>query len=143
MQLTLDLKKISFKISQLQKNYLWPDTILVCKNGSLQLIDLSKRASLLLNLYKSLKEGGGLLIFEKTRQNNTRTNDILNQLYTDFKLKKISKDENYYRFKIIGNIVRDICNSLNKNRYKITIDTSEKIFTICKQMIYNYYLLES
>ena len=64
-------------------------------------------------------------------------------IYTDFKLKKISKDENYYRFKIIGNIVRDICNSLNKIRYKITIETSEGIFTICKQMIYNYYQLES
>lgn len=64
-------------------------------------------------------------------------------IYTDFKLKKISKDENYYRFKIIGNIVRDICNSLNKIRYKITIETSEEIFTICKKMIYNYYQLES
>ena len=59
---------------------------LVIMYYTLQFIDLSKRASLLLNLYKSLKEGGGLLIFEKTRQNNPRTNDILNQLYTDFKL---------------------------------------------------------
>ena len=27
-----------------------------------------------------------MLLFEKTRQDNPRTNDILNQLYTDFKL---------------------------------------------------------
>lgn len=64
-------------------------------------------------------------------------------IYTDFKLKKISKNENYYRFKIIGNIVRDICNSLNKKNYKITIDTSYELFTICKQMIYNHYHLTS
>ena len=54
---------------------------------TLQFIDIGKRASLLTNLYKSLNAGGGLLIFEKTRQNNPRANDILNQLYTDFKLK--------------------------------------------------------
>lgn len=53
---------------------------------TLQFIQIDKRANLLLSLYKSLKKGGGLLLFEKTRQDNPRANDILNQLYTDFKL---------------------------------------------------------
>jgi len=64
-------------------------------------------------------------------------------IYTDFKLKKITSNENFYNFKSMGNVLRDICNSLNKVYFKITVDTSSMIFNICKQMIYNYYQLES
>ena len=44
-------------------NYTYKASDLVVMYYTLQFIDLSKRASLLRNLYKSLKEGGGLLIF--------------------------------------------------------------------------------
>ena len=64
-------------------------------------------------------------------------------LYEDFKLQKISSSLNYYRFKKIGSILKDICNSLNKNEFKITIKTSFQLFQKCKQMIYNFYQLEA
>lgn len=64
-------------------------------------------------------------------------------IYEDFKLQKISSNLNYYRFKKIGSILKDICNSLNKQEFKITIQTSLQLFQKCKQMIYNFYHLES
>ena len=79
-------KNLNFK-KENAIDHVYKSCDLVILYYTLQFVDLSKRAGLLLNLYKSLKEGGGLLIFEKTRQDNPRTNDILNQLYTDFKLK--------------------------------------------------------
>ncbi len=54
---------------------------------TLQFIDIDRRSELIANIFECLKEGGGLLLFEKSRQKNSRTNDILNQLYIDYKLK--------------------------------------------------------
>ena len=67
-------------------DYKYKTCDLVILYYTLQFIQIDKRENLLLSLYKSLKKGGGLLLFEKTRQDNPRANDILNQLYTDFKL---------------------------------------------------------
>ena len=67
-------------------DYKYKTCDLVILYYTLQFIQIDKRENLLLSLYKSLKKGGGLLLFEKTRQGNPRANDILNQLYTDFKL---------------------------------------------------------
>ena len=64
-------------------------------------------------------------------------------IYEDFKLQKISSSRNYNRFKQIGNVLKDICNSLNKNEFKITIHTGVQLFQKCKQMIYNFYQLEA
>ena len=67
--------------------YKYKSCDLVILYYTLHFIGISKRRILLKNIYDSLKEGGALVLFEKSRQTNTRINDILNQLYIDFKLK--------------------------------------------------------
>ena len=64
-------------------------------------------------------------------------------VYQDFKLHKISSEMNYYRFKKIGNVLRDICNSLNQTYFSITIKTSLFIFHQCQSLILKYYHFES
>ncbi len=39
-------------------------------------------------IYKSLNPGGGFILVEKIRSSDPQFEDILNQLYFDFKLKK-------------------------------------------------------
>ena len=64
-------------------------------------------------------------------------------VYQDFKNHKLSSPMNYYRFKKIGNVLRDICNSLSKTYFSITIKTSLSIFQQCQSLILKYYHFES
>ena len=47
-----------------------------------------ERTSLLKKIYNSLEHGGALISVEKIRSSSSQFEDILNQLYFDFKLKQ-------------------------------------------------------
>jgi len=55
---------------------------------SVQFIRPSVRQTLINKLYQSLSWGGGLLLFEKVRGADARFQDILTNLYMDYKIRK-------------------------------------------------------
>ena len=81
-----DIKNLVYK-KENATEHKYKNCDLVILYYTLHFIEISKRRTLLKNIYDSLKEGGALLLFEKSRQRDTRINDVLNQLYIDFKLK--------------------------------------------------------
>ena len=57
-------------------------------------LNLSQRKSLLKKIYKSLNIGGALIFIDKINSNNSQLQDMLNQIYFDFKLdNKLSKSQ--------------------------------------------------
>lgn len=59
---------------------------LVTSYYTIQFIRPSVRQDVFDKIYKSLKWGGGLLLFEKVRANDARFQDIMTGLYTDLSL---------------------------------------------------------
>ena len=55
---------------------------------TIQFIDTKYRQSIINKIYKSLNWGGAFIIFEKVRASDARFQDIFNQIYLEFKLKK-------------------------------------------------------
>ncbi len=51
-------------------------------------LNLNQREKLLKKIYKSLNSGGAFICVEKIRAKNSNFEDILNQMYFDFKLTK-------------------------------------------------------
>lgn len=51
-------------------------------------IDIDNREKLIRKIYNSLKVGGGFILVEKIRASDSQFEDILNQLYFDFKLRQ-------------------------------------------------------
>ena len=58
---------------------------LVISYYTLQFIPLPERQRLLRRIYDSLNPGGALILYEKTLGDNARVQDMLTQLYFDFK----------------------------------------------------------
>ena len=56
-------------------------------------LNLDQRKSLLKKIYKSLNSGGAFICVEKIRAKNSYFEDILNQMYFDFKLSKNLSEE--------------------------------------------------
>lgn len=59
---------------------------LVVSHYTLQFLVLSERAELLGRVYDALKPGGALVVFEKVLEPSSPLQDLIGQLYTDFKL---------------------------------------------------------
>ena len=55
---------------------------------TIQFIHPSKRQALFNKIYKSLKWGGAFLMFEKVRANDARFQDMMSQIYMDYKIKQ-------------------------------------------------------
>ena len=55
---------------------------------TIQFIHPSKRQALFNKIYKSLKWGGAFLMFEKVRANDARFQDMMTQIYMDYKIKQ-------------------------------------------------------
>ena len=56
-------------------------------------LNLDQRKALLKKIYKSLNSGGAFICVEKIRAKNSYFEDILNQMYFDFKLSKNLSEE--------------------------------------------------
>ena len=56
-------------------------------------LNLEQRKDLLRKIYKSLNSGGAFICVEKIRAKNSYFEDILNQMYFDFKLSKNLSEE--------------------------------------------------
>ena len=55
---------------------------------TIQFIHPSKRQALFNKIYKSLKWGGAFLMFEKVRANDARFQDMMSQIYMDYKIQQ-------------------------------------------------------
>ena len=56
-----------------------------------------------------------------------------------YKQNKINQQKNYQFILHIGNVCKDICNSLHKKTFMITIQSSMTIFQKCKELLYKYH----
>ncbi len=78
------------------KNFKLKKCDFVSSYYTLQFIKPKFRQKIFDEIYKSLNHGGGFIIFEKVRGNDARFQDILTQVYHEFKLNQgISKNEIY------------------------------------------------
>ncbi len=66
-------------------NYVFEDATLVVSYYTLQFIPLKIRQQVLLSIYQALAPGGALIIYEKTNGEGAHIQDMLTQLYFDFK----------------------------------------------------------
>ncbi len=80
-------KKISF-LNEDVMNYKFPKTSIVISYYTMQFIHPSVRQNVFDKIYKSLNWGGAFILFEKVRGPDARFQDIMNQLYIDYKLRK-------------------------------------------------------
>ena len=61
----------------------------------------------------------------------------------EYKSNKITNEQSYIFFIQIGNVCRDICNSLPKVTFKLIIENCLIIFNKCKDIVNKYYCIES
>ena len=61
----------------------------------------------------------------------------------EYKSNKITNEQSYIFFIQIGNVCRDICNSLPKVTFKLIIENCLIIFNKCKDIVNKYYFIES
>lgn len=80
-----NLKKVTFVNKKLE-NYKIPKSDLIISYYTLQFIKPNLRQKILKNIYNSLNWGGALILFEKTRSEDARFQDLITQLYNEFKL---------------------------------------------------------
>ena len=80
-------KKISF-LNEDVLNYKFPKTSIIISYYTMQFIHPSVRQDVFNKIYSSLNWGGAFILFEKVRGPDARFQDIMNQLYIDYKLRK-------------------------------------------------------
>lgn len=94
--------KIEFTKSSLE-NFKFEKNDLIFSLYTLQFVSPSKRQKIYNNIYKSLNQAGGFILFEKIRSPNAKFQDIMNFLYFDYKYsqgltkKEILNKENLLR----------------------------------------------
>tara|TARA_B100000767_G_scaffold268922_1_gene289967 strand:- start:701 stop:1447 length:747 start_codon:yes stop_codon:yes gene_type:complete len=81
-----NIKNIKF-INKKIENYKIPKSDLIISYYTLQFIKPNKRQEILKMIYNSLNWGGAFIIFEKTRSEDARFQDLTTQLYYEFKLE--------------------------------------------------------
>ena len=81
-----NIKNIKF-INKKIENYKIPKSDLIISYYTLQFIKPNKRQEILKRIYNSLNWGGAFIIFEKTRSEDARFQDLTTQLYNEFKLE--------------------------------------------------------
>ena len=80
------IKKVKF-INKKIESYEMPKSDLIISYYTLQFIKPNKRQDVLKKIYNSLNWGGALILFEKTRSEDARFQDLTTQLYNEFKLE--------------------------------------------------------
>lgn len=102
---TADLSNVEFvRDDVIQCNFEPCD--LIVAYYAVQFIRPSERQNLLDKLYKSLRWGGALLMFEKVRANDARFQDIMTGIYTEFKLAQgYTPDEIFHKARSLKGIL--------------------------------------
>ena len=77
-------KKISLKVSDLKKLKL-KKSDLIMSYYTIQFVKPKFRQKIFNDIYNALNWGGAFIIFEKTRGPDARFQDILNQIYSEYK----------------------------------------------------------
>jgi len=99
-------------------------------------LNLSNREKILKRIYKSLNPGGGLILVEKIRSKDSQFEDILNQLYFDFKLRKnLSEKEILKKSKSLRSSMYLFNEKITKNLLKKTGFTNHEVFFKCFNFI--------
>tara|TARA_Y100000590_G_scaffold243656_1_gene273914 strand:- start:15 stop:752 length:738 start_codon:yes stop_codon:yes gene_type:complete len=82
-------------------------------------LNLKKRKKILKKIYKSLNTGGALIFIDKINSNNSKLQDMFNQIYFDFKIdNKLTKTQ--------------ILNKAKSLRGSMSIFQEEEIKSFCK-----------
>jgi tRNA (cmo5U34)-methyltransferase len=84
---------IDFQNIDLTKNPIFKESNLFISILTFPFISFQQREELLKNIYNSLEKGGALICVEKVRSEFSQTEDMLNQLYFDFKLEQELTEE--------------------------------------------------
>lgn len=118
------IKKSIFDIKSSNFNYI---TAIL----TLQFIHPSKRQGAYHKIYNSLKIGGGFFIFEKTRAENAKNEEINIGIYNDFKRENgfSEKEINQKALSLRGKME---CNSPNENVKLLKKSGFRKIFKVFK-----------
>ena len=139
----INLAKKKINIKKQKKNKI--DVKLICqdinnikkfKNADLFLLILTfpffsyeKRKKILKQINKSLNVGGCLIIVDKIRSKNSNFEDILNQMYFDFKLEmKLTEKEIIKKAK-----------SLRSSMHLLNQETTENLFKECNFKKYEIF----
>ena len=80
--------KISFKTQNILKIKKFKKSDLFLSVLLFPFINIQDREKVMRRIYKSLNPGGGFILVEKIRSSDSQFEDILNQLYFDFKLRQ-------------------------------------------------------
>ena len=80
--------KVTFEVADVSSGFELEDCNLVLSNLLFPFLNFNNRKLLLKKIYQSLQKGGALIAVEKVRSRNSTFEDLLNQLYYDFKLSK-------------------------------------------------------
>lgn len=102
---------------------------------TLQFINLNHRSIILKKIYKSLSKDGSLVFFEKVRFNDSRSQELFNSIYYDFKL------ENKFTHKEILDKERSLRGAmapltLNENLKLLKMAGFKKIIPICQYLFF-------
>ena len=87
-------------------------------------LNYEERKKLLKKIYKSLNPGGAFICVEKIRANNSNYEDILNQMYFDFKLKKKLNE-------------KEILNKAKSLRSSMYLFNEKKVFQLLRDSNFN------
>ena len=80
-------KKLKFLLKDIE-NYKIPKSCIISSFYTIQFISPKKRQSLINKIFESLNWGGAFFMVEKVRGPDARFQDILNQVYIEFKLSQ-------------------------------------------------------
>lgn len=98
-----DITKIDFNKSDFITSYY-----------TISFINPSQRQRLFNNIYKSLNWGGGFLFFDKVRAPDARFQDMMSQIYNEFKLnQKFSPNEIIYKSQSLKGILEPFSSKAN------------------------------
>ena len=110
-------------------NYKFDPANLIISYYCIQFIPLQYRQKLINNIFKSLKQGGCFLFFEKIRMRDSKFQDIGTTIYTDFKLEQgYSPDEIIAKLRSLKGVLEP---NLSKQNIKLLKKAGfRKIITI-------------
>ena len=96
-------------------SYRFEPASLVLSYYTLQFVPVARREELLRKIYSALTDGGALLLYEKTLASHPLVQDLLGQLYVDFKLGHgFSSDEIFNKAKSLQGVADPRSSDWNK-----------------------------
>lgn len=114
-------------------NHSFENPALIISYYTLQFIPLPERKKLLKRIFEALEPGGALILYEKTLGENAQVQDMLSQLYSDFKSEQgLSSDSILNKALALRGVSMPL--SLEENRKLLQASGFENI-----EMIYRAY----